>query len=73
MNIQDEFDYIRHLEEVNAQLLEACEAIEWVEMGTLEDETPYIICPSCENEKITGHTSNCRLDAAIAAAKGSIE
>ena len=64
--------------EANARLIAAAplmlkelEAIEWVEMGTTEDEKPYIICPSCQHENV--HNVDCRLKAAIAAAKPEVE
>ena len=58
------------LEAENATLVEALEKIEWKELGTLEDETPYIICPDCENEKAQGHKKDCGLEQALALVEG---
>ena len=46
-----------------AELEEVCKVIEWVEMGTIEDGTPYIVCPYCQYEN--EHKDNCRLKAAL--------
>ena len=47
--------------------------IEWKYMGTLEDDTDYIICPDCENERAEGHKSGCGLEQALALVEGGQE
>ena len=62
--------------EANARLIAAApemyaelKKIEWKYMGTLEDDTDYIICPDCENERAEGHKKDCGLEQAIARAE----
>ena len=45
------------------ELLEVIKVIEWLEMGTHADGTPYIVCPYCQYENY--HKDNCRLKLAL--------
>lgn len=71
---------IAHLEAVNAQLLAACEAVEW---KGRESWSPNHIskdgtvcttwsqgCPCCTRHIETGHAPNCQLAAAIREGRG---
>lgn len=48
------------------ELLEACEAVEWISLSAYPDE----FCPRCRRFKSEEHHPNCPLKAAIAKARG---
>jgi len=56
-------DTIKELQAVNAELLAALEAVEFVEGKDL------IRCPWCEGRWLWGHAPDCQRQAAIARAK----
>ena len=59
---------------VNAALLAALKAVEWVRLSPFEaalgeDDPCWIECPSCRRPQTDGHASDCELAAALRAAE----
>ena len=48
----------------HADLVAALEAVEWQGHGR-----GFVLCPSCAQDEISGHTDKCQLAAALAKAK----
>jgi hypothetical protein len=54
-------------------LIEALEAVEWIDDTYIDPDRPpedSLVCPFCEHIKPYGHSQECRLAQALAAAKG---
>ena len=54
----------RRLQAINADLLAALKAVEWVPLGNRR------VCPNCGRRWDQGHAPTCKLDAALAKVKG---
>ena len=61
-----QYETARILTPIEAQLLEALEAVQWMGSG----ETGYALCPQCDKPPSRGHAVDCKLSAAIKAATG---
>ena len=57
-------EWIRKVEAINADLLAALKAVEWV------CDAGLWYCPCCKQQRTKGHKTDCQLAAALAKAKG---